>query len=84
MQIANYTSTDLENWAVIREAQRHALELRNTAMAVTIDIGNPDDVHPKNKQEVGRRLALAARASVYKEAWIFRIRFIGRSRVKEI
>lgn len=68
VQIANYTSTDLENWAVIREAQRHALELRNTAMAVTIDIGNPDDVHPKNKQEVGRRLALAARASVYKEA----------------
>jgi sialate O-acetylesterase len=67
VQIANYTSTNLENWPEIREGQRHALELRNTAMSVSIDIGNPDDVHPTNKQEVGRRLALAARAIVYKE-----------------
>ena len=67
VQIANYTSTNLESWPEIREGQRHALGLRNTAMAVSIDIGNPDDVHPTNKQEVGRRLALAARAIVYKE-----------------
>ncbi len=67
VQIANYTSTNLEDWPAVREAQRHALDLRNTGMAVTIDIGNPDDVHPTNKQEVGRRLALAARAISYRE-----------------
>jgi sialate O-acetylesterase len=68
VQIANFTSTDQEDWPIIREAQRRALELRNTAMAVTIDIGNPDDVHPTNKQEVARRLALAARAIVYRQS----------------
>jgi sialate O-acetylesterase len=67
VQIANYTSTNLEDWPQIREAQTRALELHNTGMAVTIDIGDPDDVHPTNKQEVGRRLALAARAITYKE-----------------
>jgi sialate O-acetylesterase len=41
------------------------LELPRTAMAVTIDIGDATDIHPKNKQEVGRRLALAAEATVY-------------------
>ncbi len=68
VQIANYKSTDLEDWAPIREAQLQTLGLRHTAMAVTIDIGNPDDVHPTNKQEVGRRLSLAARHLVYGEA----------------
>lgn len=55
------------DWAEIREAQLGALHLENTGMAVAIDIGNPHDVHPKNKQEVGRRLALAARAKTYGE-----------------
>src|SRR5262249_51686187 len=40
---------------------------RNTGMAVTIDIGNPDDVHPLDKLDVGHRLALIARANVYGE-----------------
>ncbi len=66
-QIANYKPGPWEDWAVIRDAQRRALELRNTAMAVTIDIGNPDDVHPTNKRDVGHRLALAARAVAYGE-----------------
>jgi sialate O-acetylesterase len=52
-------------WAELREAQLLTLELPHTAMAVTIDIGEATDIHPKNKQEVGRRLALAAEATVY-------------------
>jgi sialate O-acetylesterase len=67
VQLANFKSKPLEVWAPIREAQRRTLELRNTGMAVTIDIGNPDDVHPTDKLTVGRRLALAARAISYGE-----------------
>ncbi|MDR3741999.1 MAG: sialate O-acetylesterase [Terracidiphilus sp.] len=68
VQISNYKSTPLEDWATLREQQRKTLELRNTAMAVTIDIGNPDDVHPTDKLDVGLRLARAARALSYGEA----------------
>jgi sialate O-acetylesterase len=67
VQLANFTSTPKEDWAPIREAQRNTLALRNTGMAVTIDIGNPDDVHPTDKLTVGHRLALAARAISYGE-----------------
>jgi sialate O-acetylesterase len=52
-------------WARLREAQAQALALPDTAMAVTIDLGEPDNIHPRNKQEVGRRLALLARHFVY-------------------
>lgn len=52
--------------AELREAQALTLKLvPNTGMAVTMDIGDPKDIHPKNKQEVGRRLALWALAKVY-------------------
>jgi sialate O-acetylesterase len=52
--------------ALTRDAQRRAVAADgNAALAVTIDIGNPDDVHPTNKQELGRRLARAARHVVY-------------------
>ncbi len=54
-------------WAFLREAQTKALALPGTGMAVTIDIGHPTDIHPKNKQEVGRRLALHARKQLYGE-----------------
>jgi sialate O-acetylesterase len=67
VQLANFTSVPAEDWATIREAQRRTLELRNTAMAVTIDIGNPNNVHPTDKLTVGMRLALAARAIAYGE-----------------
>lgn len=49
----------------LREAQETALELPHTGMVVSIDIGDPYDVHPKNKQEFGRRLALQALEKVY-------------------
>ena len=51
----------------VREAQAKALSLPNTAMVVTIDIGDKKNVHPKDKQDVGDRLARIARALVYKE-----------------
>lgn len=67
VQISNYKSNATEDWATVREQQLQTLALRNTAMAVTIDIGNPDDVHPTDKLNVGMRLARAARALTYGE-----------------
>jgi sialate O-acetylesterase len=65
VQIANWNAGGA--WPKIREAQRQALALRNTAMTVAIDIGDPDNVHPKDKKDVGLRLSLAARALAYGE-----------------
>jgi sialate O-acetylesterase len=69
VQLANFRErragpTD-SYWAQIREAQTGTLEIPRTGMAVAIDIGEANDIHPKNKQEVGRRLMLAALAQVY-------------------
>lgn len=55
------------DWAELREAQDMARRLPNTGMATAIDIGNAADIHPRNKLEVGRRLALVARKKVYGE-----------------
>ena len=68
VQLANYTSSPDSKWPELREAQRRTLSVNQTGMAVTIDIGDPNDIHPKNKQEVGRRLSLAARALAYHES----------------
>jgi sialate O-acetylesterase len=68
VQISNFKSTPSEDWANLREQQLKTLQLRNTAMAVTIDIGNPDNVHPTDKVDVGLRLARAARVLSYGEA----------------
>jgi sialate O-acetylesterase len=60
--------------AIKREAQLQNLSIPNTAMAVAIDNADPDDmnnVHPKNKQEIGRRLALAALAIVYNKKIVY-------------
>ncbi len=55
-------------WAQLRDAQRRAVAADgNAGLAITIDIGNRDDIHPANKQEVGRRLARAARHVIYGE-----------------
>ena len=53
---ANANSNNGSDWAELREAQAMTLSLPNTGMAVTTDIGNPADIHPKNKQDVGIRL----------------------------
>lgn len=56
------------NWASIREAQSAALALPHVSAISTIDIGEADDIHYKNKQEAGHRLALAALGEVYRKA----------------
>ena len=56
-----------DSWAELREAQTMTLSAPNTGMAVTIDIGMPDFIHPLNKQDVGRRLGLVALAKTYGE-----------------
>jgi sialate O-acetylesterase len=68
VQLANFSSEGQEqnrDWAMLREAQSKALALPETGMAVTIDIGSAHNIHPPNKQEVGRRLALIANSQVY-------------------
>lgn len=69
VQLANFMeSKEIQpdsEWAALREAQTKALKLDQVGMAVTIDIGLADDIHPKNKQEVGRRLALVTLAGSY-------------------
>ncbi|MCR5888158.1 sialate O-acetylesterase [Hymenobacter sp. J193] len=69
VQLANYMPDQPQpadyEWAELREAQARTLSLPRTGMATAIDIGNPADIHPRNKQDVGRRLALAARQVAY-------------------
>lgn len=80
VQLANFVSgSDVSGesagagspWALLRESQSHTLALPATAQAVAIDIGDPNDIHPLNKQEVGRRLALAARHVAYGESLVY-------------
>jgi len=72
VQLANYnplvTRSVDSGWARLRDAQRRAVtEDGNAGLAVTIDIGNRDDIHPTNKLDVGKRLARAARHVVFGE-----------------
>lgn len=68
VQLANYKDRrDPRNWAELREAQTMTLRLPSTGQALAIDIGMSNNIHPTNKQEVGRRLALLARSRCYGE-----------------
>ncbi len=86
VQLANYTAhrpgVDLplnlfpsepgeNNWANLRESQLKTLSVPGTGMAVAIDVGEDNDIHPRNKQTVSRRLALAARAVAYGEKLVY-------------
>src|SRR5581483_7103571 len=68
VSLANYkVPGDRTNatYAFLREAQTQTLTLPNTGQALAIDVGNPNDIHPTDKQSVGRRLALLAKNRVY-------------------
>jgi sialate O-acetylesterase len=69
VQLSSYgayqNSNQGSDWAELREAQTLTLSLPNTGMAVTTDIGNPQDIHPTNKQDVAKRLAAIALKSLY-------------------
>ncbi len=71
VQLANFMDREFlpgeSKWAELRDAQRNALTIPNTAMAVTIDLGEWNDIHPLNKKDVGHRLALGARRLAYGE-----------------
>jgi sialate O-acetylesterase len=66
----NYLPSE-SNWALMREAQEQLLEVPNTAMAIAIDLGEWNDIHPDNKKEVGDRLALAAMKLAYGEDLVY-------------
>jgi sialate O-acetylesterase len=63
MKYKPYPADDM--WAELREAQTLALELPETGMAVTIDLGEAESIHPANKQDVGKRLSLLALNKTY-------------------
>lgn len=65
-QLPNYANQN-NRWITLRESQAKALELKNTGMATLIDVGKDDDIHPINKQEPARRMALVAQNIAYGE-----------------
>lgn len=75
VQLPNFVEVNIEttkyDWAYFRESQLRALAIPNTGMAVTIDIGEYNDIHPVNKKDVGYRLALAAQKVAYGENIIY-------------
>lgn len=75
IQLATYktkgnNSSEGSGWAELREAQSMTLQLPNTGMVVTTDLGNPNDIHPTNKQDVGKRMAAIALNYLYSKPMI--------------
>jgi sialate O-acetylesterase len=75
VQLANLNAPQVKpsegGWALLREAQLMTLALPDTGMAVAVDIGNPTDIHPKDKIDVAQRLFLAARHVAYGETLVY-------------
>lgn len=75
VQLPNFMAVKPEpsesDWAILRESQREVLSVENTGLAVTIDVGEAGDIHPRDKKPVGERLAAAARRVVYEEDVVF-------------
>lgn len=71
MTLMETTLAKRSNWAELRDEQRRALTVPNTAMAVTIDIGEHNDLHPQDKKTLGYRLALCARKLAYGEDLVY-------------
>jgi sialate O-acetylesterase len=65
VQLPNFDGGEKRDWPLAREAMLKTLKVKNTGMAITIDIGEAKNIHPKNKQEVGHRLGLWALGEVY-------------------
>jgi sialate O-acetylesterase len=75
VQLANFRAVEPDpnesDWAELREAQLMTLAIPNAGMATIIDIGEANDIHPKNKQDVGKRLALWALAKTYGKEMVY-------------
>jgi sialate O-acetylesterase len=85
VQLPNYMNVSYSpsesGWALLREAQLQTLRVPNTAMAVAIDLGEWNDIHPGNKKPVGERLALAAQHIAYHDSsMVIRDRSFNRPR----
>lgn len=65
VQLPNFSNARFLGWREVRESMLKSLSVPNTGMAIALDLGNPTDIHPKNKQDVGHRLALWALAKAY-------------------
>lgn len=75
VQLANFrkapTKPEQTSWPIVRESQNKTLSLPNTGTGLAIDVGDAKNIHPKNKQTVSERLALAARAVAYGESLVY-------------
>jgi sialate O-acetylesterase len=75
VQLANFMKVESQpvesDWAELREAQSMTLSLPKTGMAVIIDVGDANDIHPRNKLDVGKRLAMAAQKVAYNENTVY-------------
>jgi sialate O-acetylesterase len=75
VQLPGFRSAELtaeeSTWPALREAQTKALALPNVGMAIALDLGEADDIHPRNKKDIGYRLSLPARALVYRDTIVY-------------
>jgi sialate O-acetylesterase len=71
VQLARFKASPVQTWPFIREAQLQTLALPNTGMASAVDIGDPNNIHPVDKMDVGDRLALAARHVAYGQNLVY-------------